>query len=275
MTTDIQTQQKQDLQVREKSPSEIAFAEAGKHHKGLAALTDPNTSPGMRIVVAYGQALRRNPQIALCTLESRDAALYTVAALNLDCSGATGQVWLVPLNETVNGKKVLKLNVWVGVAGMLELVRRSGRVLAVGVGSVREGDVFRYVKTDAETPLYHEPTNGTGRIIATWAQVIMVGGGKQTEVIWRDEAEGLVAIGRGKKSSGPWYDYPDKMIELAALRRVLKHAPKSVVPQLMQLGITESGEVTNYQRPAIGRDAAEVVAETNLLTSDQGDEVES
>jgi len=274
MTTEIQTQQQQGIE-RQKTQSELAFSDAGKHHKGLAALIDPATSPGMRIVVAYGQALRRNPQIALCTREARDAALYAVAALNLDCSGATGQVWLVPLNETVDGKKVLKLNVWVGVAGMLELARRSGRVLSVQVNSVREGDVFRYVPTDAYTPLYHEPKSGTGRIIATWAQVVMVGGGKETAVIWRDEAEGLVATGRGKKSNGPWYDYPDRMVELAAVRRVLKKAPKSVVPQLTQMGITEAGEVTNYQRPAIGRDAAEVVAETNLLTSEPDAEVSS
>jgi len=163
----------------------------------LSELAGASDSPGMQIAVAFGQAMRTNPQIALCTAESKMAAIYKVAALNMDCSGTTGEVWLVPINETQPDKtKVLKLNVWVGVAGMLKLARRSGMVASVNCAAVREGDVFRYVPTDATTPLYHEPRSGTAKVIAFWAQVVLTSGAKETAVVWEDEFDALVAAGQ-------------------------------------------------------------------------------
>jgi hypothetical protein len=66
------------------------------------------------------------------------------------------------------------------------------------------------------------------------------------------------------------------MTALVPLRRALKRAPKSVLQLAPQwadkYALTDDGEV--IQRPMLGRDASEVVAETLVLTSDQGDEVQ-
>jgi len=258
-------------QAKPKSAAQQALELAKSREVDLSELAGGGDSPGMQIAVAFGQAMRTNPQIAMCTPESQVAAIYKVAALNMDCSGTTGEVWLVPIKE----KDVLKLNVWVGVAGMLKLARRSGMVASVNCAAVREGDVFRYVPTDATTPLYHEPRSGTAKIIAFWAQVVLTSGAKETAVVWEDEFAELVAAGQAKTFSpaAPWHKHPAKMVELVAIRRALKRAPRSIQQLPMQVLVTDDGEV--IRQPRMGRDAAEVVAETNLLTSEPDAEVSS
>lgn len=266
-----------EIQQKPKSEAQKSLEMVKSREVDLSELAGASDSPGMQIAVAFGQAMRTNPQIALCTAESKMAAIYKVAALNMDCSGTTGEVWLVPINETQPDKtKVLKLNVWVGVAGMLKLARRSGMVASVNCAAVREGDVFRYVPTDATTPLYHEPRSGTAKVIAFWAQVVLTSGAKETAVVWEDEFDALVAAGQAKSfsPSAPWNKHPAKMVELVAIRRALKRAPRSIQQLPMQVLVTDDGEVIR-QRPQLGRDAAEVVAETNLLTSEPDAEVSS
>lgn len=258
-----------EIQQKPKSAAQSAMELAQSRTFDLTQLAGNAESLGARIVVAYGQAMRLNPDIAMCTPESRNAALYKVAALNLDCSGATGQVWLVPLKD----KGILKLNVWIGVQGMLELARRSGKVRSVNVGTVREGDVFRYVPTDTANPLYHEPKSGTARIVAFWAQVELHGGGKETAVVWEDEFAALQRDGLAKSSSGPWGKFPDRMVQLVALRRALKRAPKSILPLPPQFAVDDDGVV--MRQSAIGRDAGEFAAETLALTSEPDAEVSS
>lgn len=236
-----------------------------QHEGALGEMSDVEASRGRRIVIAMGQAMRTNPALQNCSLESIKACAYKVAALDMDCSGVSGDVWLVPIGG--------KMEVWFGVEGYRKLAYRSGLVAAVAMDTVYEGDEFRFTASDTVEPIHHEAKGLSNKVVAHWAMLELFSGRKLATVLWKKDFDALTAAGKAKGGNNPWHKFPDRMLALVPLRRVIRKGPKSLVQLPMHMMLTDDGEVV--RQPRMGRDAAEVVAETNLLTSDQGDEVES
>lgn len=262
MTTDIQQAPQQAMRQKQndKPTGAQQLRDLAPHEGALNDLADVKATRGRRVILAIGQAMRANPALQECSPESVKAAAYKIAALDLDASGATGELWLVPIMGRVE--------VWPGVKGLLKLARRSGEVRTITTGAVREGDVFRYVATDTNQPLHHESRSGTASITAFWAQVELVTGGKIAAVVWADEFDGLVQAGQAKDRSqkGPWYKWPDRMVQLVAVRRSLKMAPQSVIQMPQQYALADDGRVESL--PSSGRSAVAFVDETLAMTSD-------
>ena len=257
--SEIQTQKQEPSQAMQIAQRGAAQLKALVPHEGaFNDLADVNATRGRRIILSLGQAMRTNPALSACSEESIKAAAYKCAALDLDPSGTTGEVWLVPIKG--------KCEVWLGVQGMLKLARRSGQIRSINCGAVRDGDDFEFTPTNTDRPVHHVSRSGTARITAFWAQVELVSGGKLASVVFSDEFDDLASAGKAKSSKGPWYDWPDRMVQLVAIRRALKFAPKSVIQMPQQFGLADDGEVTDT--PKLGRDAREVVAETLALTVD-------
>jgi len=263
MTTEIQTQPAQPPQPRQ--PTAIVALDA--HNYGLTHIANKTATKGERLKLAMLQQFRINPRLLDCDPSEILAACYKIAALDLDM--ALGEVWPI-----AKGKKC---EVWPGAQGYITLAYRSGQVALVTMGDVREGDDFTFTKSDPDNPVHHVQRSSAKPVIAQWAMVTLNNGKKIAEVLYADAFPELLDAAKGRLGDGfkwsPWAKHERKMTALVPLRRALKRAPKSVLQLPPQYDLTDDGEV--IQRTAIGRDAAEVVAETNLLTSDQGDEVES
>lgn len=255
MTTEIQTQQP-------RQPQAIAALDA--HNYGLSHIAGKEATKGERLKLAMLQQFRVNPRLLECDPAEILMAGYRIAALDLDL--ATGEVWLI-----AKGKKC---EVWPGAQGFITLAYRSGQVALVTMGDVREGDDFTFTKSDPDNPVRHVQRSSARPIIAQWAMVTLNNGKKIAEVIYADEFPVLLAAAKARLNNGfgysPWAKHERAMSALVPLRRALKHAPKSVLqlpPQYAErYAITDDGEV--FRQPRMGRDAAEVVAETNLLTSE-------
>ena len=252
MTTEIQTQ------PQPRQPQAIAALDA--HNYGLSHIAGKDATKGERLKLAMLQQFRINSRLLDCDPAEILAAGYKIAALDLDL--ATGEVWLI-----AKGKKC---EVWPGAQGFITLAYRSGQVALVTMGDVREGDDFSFTKSDPDNPIHHVQRSSAKPIIAQWAMVTLNNGKKIAEVLWADAFPELLDAAKGRLGDGfkwsPWAKHERRMTALVPLRRALKRAPKSVLQLAPQYAITDDGEV--IQRLQLGRDAAEVVAETNLLTSE-------
>ena len=259
MTTEIQTQQ----QPQPKQLKAIKALDA--HNYGLTHIASQEATKGERLKLAILQQYRTNSRLQACDDAEIVAAGYKIAALDLDLS--LGEVWLIAKGN--------KCEVWPGAQGFITLAYRSGQVALVTMGDVREGDDFTFTKSDPDNPIYHVQRSSAKPIIAQWALVTLNNGKKIAEVLWADAFPELLDAAKGRLGDGfkwsPWAKHERRMTALVPLRRALKRAPKSVLQLAPQYAITDDGEV--IQRPQLGRDAAEVVAETNLLTSEPDAEV--
>lgn len=257
MANEIQTQQPQQPQ---------AIVALAAHKDGLSHISDATVSKGERIRLAFLQAMRTTPRIRECSPAEIVAAAYRVAALDLDASGATGEVWLIPKGD--------KLEVWPGVQGLIKLAYRSGQVSVVTMGTVRDGDVWEYDAADVRRPIRHVQRSGTAPIIAVWAQCVLTSGHVIAGVVLSDEFDGLVNAAKDRLGKGfgysPWAKYPDRMVALVALRRCLKRAPKSVVQMPQQVTIDDDGVLVARNQ---GRLASEVVRETQAVMAAEFDAV--
>lgn len=266
MTTDIQ-QAPQQVQPRQP----VAVQALDAHSYGLTHIASKTATKGERLKLAILQQFRTNPRLMECDAAEIVAAGYKVAALDLDL--ALGEVWLI-----AKGKKC---EVWPGAQGYITLAYRSGQVSLVTMGDVREGDDFEFVKSDPDNPIRHVQRSSAKPIVAQWAMVTLTNGKRIAEVVFDDEFPALLDAAKARLGSGfgysPWAKHERRMTALVPLRRALKRAPKSVLqlpPQVAErYELTDDGEVV--RRPAIGRDAREVVAETLAITADFTDTEEA
>lgn len=249
-------------QAQNRQPLAVQALDA--HSYGLTHIASKTATKGERLKLAILQQFRVNSRLMECEASEIVAAGYKIAALDLDL--ALGEVWLIP-----KGKKC---EVWPGAQGYITLAYRSGQVALVTMGDVREGDDFEFVKSDADNPIRHVQRSGAKPIIAQWAIVTLTNGKRIAEVVFDDEFPVLLEAAKARLGGGfgysPWAKHERRMTALVPLRRALKRAPKSVLQLPQQAAtryeLTDEGEIVS--RPALGRDAREVVAETLSITAD-------
>ena len=182
-------------------------------------------------------ALRANPKLTEAPIADVLMAAGKAVVFGLDVSGLTGEAYLVPISKSrklPNGQweKNTTCELWRGVHGLTKLAYRSGLCKLIRPGIVYQGDDFAVDLGDIERPIRHTPRGESEYVVAHYAIVALTTGGQLVSVIWRSEAERIVAAARDRLgeafSKSPWGTHTDAMLQKTAVMRATKWAPKSV-----------------------------------------------
>lgn len=183
-----------------------------------------------RVVRIALTEVRKNPQLAQCTVQSIMGAILQSAQLKLDPGGALGHCWLVPMKDR---NKVLQCEWWLGYKGIVELAHRSGMLTGITADVVRENDRFEAVK-GTNGRLIHEidwraTVEDRGPVYASYAHARLANGGEAWEVLPLHEIERRRSLSRGSdKPASPWVQWFDQMASKCAVQALSKWLPASV-----------------------------------------------
>lgn len=168
---------------------------------------------------------RKNPRLAECDPRSVFAAVVQASQLGLE-PGLMGQAYLIPYGQ--------ECQLIPGYQGLVDLVRRTGRVKRIEAHVVRDGDLFRY-RTGLTTTLDHEPIldGEPGEMRLAYAVAELSDGGYHVEVMTRADIEKIrdrssnVQRARRSGKTTPWDTDAAEMWRKTVLRRICKYLPKS------------------------------------------------
>lgn len=93
---------------------------------------------GPRFVTSLISAVSNNPVLADCDKPSILSAALLGDSLKLSPSAQLGQFYMVPYNDTRNGRKIAQFQI--GYKGYIQLAMRSGQYRDLDVIEVREGE---------------------------------------------------------------------------------------------------------------------------------------
>jgi len=168
---------------------------------------------------------RKNPKLAECDPRSVFAAVVIASQLGLE-PGLLGQCYLIPYKR--------ECQMIPGYQGLIDLVRRTGKVKRIEAHVVRDGDDFTY-KTGLETVLEHRPKldGDPGDIRLAYAVAEFTEGGYHVEVMTRWQIETIRDRSQGYRnakkygSPTPWETDAEEMFRKTVIRRIAKFLPKS------------------------------------------------
>jgi recombination protein RecT len=173
-----------------------------------------------RIARIATTALRRTPNLAMCTPESFLGALLTSSQLGLEVNTPEGEAYLIPYKN--------ECTLVVGYRGLTKLFWQHPQAKHIDAQAVYDGDEFDYAY-GLDPFLKHKPAPD-GRRGATvryyYAVATLQGGGSAFVVLTPDQVKEL----RGGKE-GPSGDIADPMRWMerkTALKQVCKILPKTV-----------------------------------------------
>jgi len=194
---------------------------ASQIKKALPNNMDPDRFS--RVVIT---ALRKNPTLAKCTIESLFGSILQSAQMGLEPSDGLGKSYLIPYFNKKNDQYECQLQT--GYKGLLDLAYRSGRIRSIYAAVVNSQDDFVY-SLGTDPKIDHRPTDqaNIGPMTHVYAVAFLKDGGYQFEVMSRDQVEKIRLLSPSKNSS-PWSKWYDEMAKAKVLKRLCKVLPLSV-----------------------------------------------
>lgn len=201
--------------VQSKQELESLLASEGMA-ESLDVIIDDNLDR-KKLVKMATIAASKNPKIYQCTKQSVCISVVTAAQLGLDCSGATGEAYLVPHKNTCT--------LIPGYKGLREVALRSGKVRNIDAQLVYKCDKFRMSLGTSPAIEHDVATGDRGEIIGAYAVAFLSAGGHQAE--WMTKADIEKIRNRSKCKGGPWQSDFGEMARKTAFRRLTKYLPTS------------------------------------------------
>jgi recombination protein RecT len=164
-------------------------------------------------------SLRTVRGLAECTPASIMACVMTASQLGLE-PGVLGSCYLIPRKG--------EATFLIGYQGLLDLIRRSGKVTSIASRVVFETDRFD-LDYAASIPFTHKPDlrRKDNRILGFYCHATLAGGEHLFE--WMPLHEVNAIRGRSQSgSSGPWATDFSEMGKKTVLRRAAKYLPRSI-----------------------------------------------
>lgn len=193
--------------------------------KGEIKRALPSHLNGDRMARIALTSFRSNPKLGQCDPRSVFASIIVASQLGLE-PGVMGQCYLIPYKN--------ECQLQIGYQGLIELVRRTGKVKRIEAHVVHEKDKFTY-RAGLSPILEHEPCldgdPGPARLAYAVAEFtdggfhVEVMTGHQIEAI-RDRSQNVQNAKKWNKKT-PWDTDPDEMWRKTLIRRICKYLPKS------------------------------------------------
>lgn len=177
----------------------------------------PQHMTGDRMARLLLTAVRQNPKLAQCALESFAGSVLTSAALGLEPNTPNGESYLIPYGK--------ECQLVVGYQGLVKLFWQSPLAQHIDAQAVHERDEFDYAY-GLDPYLRHKPALGDrGEIVAYYGVASLNTGAKHFVVL---SPEQVKALRQGKVGpSGKIADPMHWMERKTVLRQLLKTLPKS------------------------------------------------
>lgn len=206
-------------------PKDRQFPAMLEQFKGEIARALPRHLNADRMARIALTCFRQNPKLAQCQPASVFAAVIQASQLGLE-PGLLGQCYLIPYKD--------ECTLQLGYQGLVDLVRRTGRVKRIEAHVVRDGDKFAY-RTGLNTVLEHEPAldGDPGEMRLAYAVAEFSDGGFHVDVMTRQQIESIrdrsqnVQNARKWNKSTPWDTDSEEMWRKTLLRRICKYLPRS------------------------------------------------
>lgn len=164
-------------------------------------------------------ALNANPDLKECTQKSIISTLCQAAEIGLDFTPAKGHAYIV---KFANEAKFMP-----GYRGLMELVRRTGKVKKIESHIVYENDKFE-ISYGTESYMKHAPiiTGARGAMIGAYAIAILETGENVYEFMNMDDLNKVRATSRMARK-GAWAAFETEMYRKIPIRRLFKYLPSS------------------------------------------------
>lgn len=182
----------------------------------------PKHLPVDRFMRLIFTELSKTPRLAQCSTPSLLGACMSAAQLGLE-PGPLGHFYLTP--RSLKGEwQVVPI---IGYKGMVELARRSGRLLSIEARAVKDGDLFDF-EYGLHERLVHRPAldQARGESVAFYGIAKFLDGGHQFEVMSRADVEERRDRGSAGES-GPWATDFDAMGAKTVIRQLQRWLPQS------------------------------------------------
>lgn len=220
----------QDLKAGQPAPSPKATAKNQiktllEQNKGeIAKLVPRHLNPERMMKVAQ-QAATTTPALLECYVPTFIGAVVQLSQLGLEPNTILGHAYLLPFNNNRAQRK--DVQVIIGYKGLIELARRSGKVISLSAHAVYERDEFEF-EFGLNEKLRHVPAFGDrGEIKFFYAVAHLKDGGHAFEVMTADEVRQIRARSQGR-SNKVWDDYFEEMGRKTVVRRLSKYLPLSI-----------------------------------------------
>lgn len=235
----------------------------------IAAVLPRHLTPE-RMLKAALVAASTNKKLYRCTSETIARSVITASQLGLDCSGALGEAYLIPFDNSVKDgsgawHKETQCSLIIGYRGMISLARRSGQIESISVRDVCQGDKFSVVWGDDER-IVHEPNMDVDRNRQTLIGVYLIAkfkdGGIYREFMSKSQIE-KVRLSSRNAETGPWRDHYMEMAKKTVVRRAFKWLPMSIELQETIAAVAE-------RTPEVASDIIDTTASEKIDVAEDG-----
>lgn len=197
------------------------------------AVLPDHISPQAFIRVAQ-TAIQLNEGLQQCSPRSLIAACTRLAEMGLQPDGVEAALVAFEVNvkrtnpETglTEWRKERRATPMPMVAGIRDLVRRSGQVKDWKVRIVRKGDKFRHVDGDVES-LIHEPEYDDDAPITHVYSIAYLESGELNRHVMTIAAVEKIRRRSRSADKGPWVDHYEEMVKKTCLKQHSKALPKA------------------------------------------------
>lgn len=194
--------------------------------KGSLASVLPKHMTADRMVKLATVAASKDAKLLDCDPMSMLRALMDSSQVGLEPFTPLQQAYIIPY---FNGKKrQMEAQFQIGYRGLIELARRSEKLISLEAHVVYEHDEF-HCELGMNSVLKHTPNwdGDRGKMKLVYAVAKLKDGGCQFDVMGRNSVE---EIRKKSKSgeSGPWKDYFDEMAKKTVIKRLIKVLPLSI-----------------------------------------------
>lgn len=178
-----------------------------------------------KFVIQLYHAIKRNPKIASCTLESVLGGMLQSVELGLDINSPFNYCFLIPFRNKKAG--IMEAQFVLGYTGIVEILYESERVLKVNSQLVYSNDEFEY-EEGLDTHLYHKPAikGNRGERVAAYTAIKLDNGEHIVLVVDKNQIDYIKRFSNNPELYNDDKDPTGNMWKKAPVRNIMKYVPK-------------------------------------------------